>query len=248
MSQLAELQRAFEAAVADPEADWQSLFGRTCRGVVAYANNSLFNRAGALDDAYPVIRQMVGDEFFEALAREYARTTPSTSPDLNRYGGMLGDFLAGFAPVAHLPYLPDMARLEWAGHLAYYAEDRLVYDWSRLASIPPEQMARLRFRFLPDCALLYSPYPVASIWLAHHGGEWPSLDQGAEWVWVQRQQGKVTVEAITPDRAAWLRGLMAGMPLELAIPAALDINPEFPLSAALAALMTAQAIEEIDLL
>ena len=49
---------------------------------------------------------------------------PPRSPLLFQYGGSFADFIAGFAPAAPLPYLRDMARLEYAQGLAYHAADR----------------------------------------------------------------------------------------------------------------------------
>ena len=66
-----------------------------------------------LGSAFPVVRQLVGEEFFSALARAYGMAHPSDNPDLNRFGAAFAGFLRDFPHVAELPYLPDMARLEW---------------------------------------------------------------------------------------------------------------------------------------
>jgi hypothetical protein len=46
-----------------------------------------------------------------------ARRMAVAGSDLNFFGARFAGFLAGFEPLADYPYLPDMARLEWAVHL-----------------------------------------------------------------------------------------------------------------------------------
>ena len=57
------------------------------------------------------------------MARAYALAEPPRSPVLMDYGAGFADFIAGFAPAASLPYLPDVARIERAWREAYHAAD-----------------------------------------------------------------------------------------------------------------------------
>lgn len=50
-------------------------------------------------------------------AREYALRYPSRSGDLHDFGETFGEFLRLWEPTAHLVYLHDVAKLEWAMHL-----------------------------------------------------------------------------------------------------------------------------------
>ncbi len=96
----------------------------------------------------------------------YASTYPSRSGDLNDFGGEFGDFLAGWPPAAQLPYLPDVARLEWAVERVFHAAEVPPLDLSRLAGVPQEELPGLRFALhpgqsdrllaLPDSAYLAS--------------------------------------------------------------------------------------------
>jgi putative DNA-binding protein len=75
----------------------------------------------ALESIYPSCLRIVGPEFFRAMARRFAGEVPSTSPDLNDYGESFAEWLAIFPPARELPYLPDVARLDWALHRARHA-------------------------------------------------------------------------------------------------------------------------------
>ena len=88
------------------------------RGVEVYRNNFRGNLHDTLETAYPVIVQLVGSDFFKWLARKFIEQYPSRSGNLHCYGSEMADFLVHLAAVRHLPYLPDMARLEWACHRA----------------------------------------------------------------------------------------------------------------------------------
>ena len=61
--------------------------------------------------------------FLRASRTRIALRTTSASGGLNELGGHLADFLPAFAPARELPYLADVARLEWLVHKAHYAAD-----------------------------------------------------------------------------------------------------------------------------
>ena len=92
---------------------------------------------------------------------------------LGEFGDSFSEFLAGFPACAQLPYLPDVARLEWALHAAQHAEDAVPLDLRQLAEIPPETVPRLVFTLDPSLTLLASPWPIDRIWDANQPGAAP---------------------------------------------------------------------------
>jgi hypothetical protein len=143
MPELLALQQDFAAALRDAAATprvarW--LAGDATqveRRVAIYRANAAAAIAKALAAAYPVVRRVVGDEFFDGLARAFRCGTPSTSGDLGDYGAGFADFLAAFPPARALPYLCDLARLEWAAHRAYGAADAPPWEAGTLAAVAP---------------------------------------------------------------------------------------------------------------
>jgi hypothetical protein len=184
-----------------------------------------------------VIRQVVGDEFFDALARAYQQTTPSTSGDLHDYGEGYSAFLRTFAHAQSLPYLSDLARLEWAAHHAYGARDAPVWDRTELTSIAPERQATIRFDWAPGTALVDSTFPLARIWTIHqpgYDGEF-SVDWSiAECALVARNGLRVTVSAVSVADAAFISKGLAGATMGASASAALAIDPAFDLGSLLA--------------
>lgn len=234
-----------------PEARWQAALiaaieGRDgadfpAAGLAAYRNNYRVGLADTLAYVYPVVKALVGDDFFGGLAREYVGRTPSRSGDLHSYGSTFGDFLDGFEPAHALPYLADTARLEWLVHRAYYAPDAAPLAPAAFAALAGDDWPRLRFAFAPGVAVFSSPYPVGRLWLYHQPGapaDWRlEQDAGGDTVRVARRDGRVEVVPLAPDAAAWLAALLEGATLEAATDAALDIDAGFDLEAALVALL-----------
>lgn len=229
MPSLLEQQRAFALALLDPSlAD---------AGLRVYRANVFGNWSAALGSAYPVVRAIVGAEFFERLARDYSQVSPSTSGDLHDYGAQLARFLDGYAHTRDLPYLPDVARLEWLAHLAYYAADAPPFDLSR----PTEA------RLAPGCALLESAWPLQRIWEAHQeGGDPASVDLGAgpDRVLVHRSRWRVEVTSLRVGDYRFLERLRAGAELGPALEAATAADAAFVPRVAFAAWVQAGVITQ----
>jgi hypothetical protein len=218
MRSLLELQRKF----AD-----ELLGAGGAAGMAVYRGNAFGNWHGALAGAYPVVRRIVGEAFFEAMARDYARACPSRSGDLNQYGDALAPFLESYAGSRDLPYVPDVARLEWLAHRAYFAADPARFDLSRATEV----------RLAPACGLTVSDWPVASIWEAHQEGGRPELVDlaaGPERALVHRPGWRVEVTALSPGDFVFLECLQAGETLGAALEAAVAEDAAFEPQRALA--------------
>jgi hypothetical protein len=127
------------------------------------ATSTLLN---ALRLSYPAVQRIVGTEFFEALADAFIRAHLPRSAYLNDYGGELSGFLAAFEPAQSLPYLPDVARVEWAINCAVHAPDSPALDLHRLATLDESSRARVRLRVHPGVSLLCLQFPADAIWRA----------------------------------------------------------------------------------
>lgn len=211
MSDLAQLQREFLASIfaaASP--------GAADRGLAIYRRNVLGGLHDALASTHPVARRLVGDAFFREAARAFARSSPSTSGDLHEYGGGFAAFLATYPHAAGLPYLPDVARLEWAVHESFHAADVPALDYAPLARVAPERYGELRFRLHPSVRLVRSPYPILAIWEANQGGRdgAPEGDANAQRVLVVREELSVRPRPLDPVDWTFLAALERGERLD----------------------------------
>jgi hypothetical protein len=202
-----------------------------------YRNNTLISLTEALKTSFPVVNRLVGEKFFAFAADRFIRSHPPQAPRLAEYGAPFPRFLAGFEPAAGLPYLPDVARLEWAIDEAYHAPDEPALDAAALAEVPAETYPALRLALQASCRFVASPYPVKRIWLANQPDAAPEtidLDSGAVSLLVMRRGFEVMLIELGAAESEFLAALDAGKPIEAAFVAASAHDPGFDLASALA--------------
>ena len=229
---LAAGQQAFATALLDGAAALPPFAGAALpQRFALYRGTMSATWRRTLGNAYPVVLALVGDEFFGGLVRAYGRQYPSDSPDLNQFGACFADFLADFPHVAELPYLPDMARLEWAVHLAHYAPDAQGVAPGALAARQPQQLEESRWRLHPACRLLASRWRVTALWQAHQAGEgqgrFPQDMQVASHAAVCRPRWKAHVLELDEAAHAALLALQQGKTFGAALDAAFEHDENF---------------------
>lgn len=165
------------------------------RGMKAYQTNGHMLAQRALQAAYPVVAQMVGDESFVDLARALWHAQPPLRGDVACWGEGLAAFMQSSAQLQEEPYLGDVARAEWALHQCANVADR-VADLPSLALLTTHDPEHLRLLLAPGCAVVRSEWPVASILTAHLEGS-PSFSE----------VGAQLREALAQDALVWRAGL-----------------------------------------
>jgi hypothetical protein len=245
MSSLADLQAGFAAALTDPVLPVPvTLRQPTQRRFAIHRNNRMVGLIEALEAAFPAVRRLVGAEFFKVAARVYVDREPPRSPVLLLYGRTFGTFLDSFRPAADLPYLGDVARLEWARLAAYHAADAEPLSIARLAAVPEDSLPGLRFALHPALQMLRSRFPVASLWAATGGGTPAAavdMMRGEE-VAVLRPRLSVEVHVLPRGAYAFIATLVAGAALGEAAEAALREAPDSDLAGHLRGLFTLGAV------
>jgi len=203
MSGLAALQRAFLDEVLGS--------GRCSPGMEVYRRGARENHHGALAAAYPAVRRLVGDAFFREAAVRYAAAWPSRSGDLHEFGAELAAFLRDDPFAASLPYLHDVARLEWALHESSHAAEAGPLDFAALAALPSSAHASLRFELHPSVRRIESPHPVLALWEANQPGRDGTPErEGAQRVLVSRLDGTARPRAVDDVEWRFLESLAQG--------------------------------------
>jgi hypothetical protein len=209
-----------------------------------YRNNVFASLTGCLAARFPVVARLVGEEFFNAVARVFVERHPPTSPALFEYGDEFPLFLASFGPTKSLPYLPDVARLEWHVATAYHAADAQPIDATalgRLGNGAPDTALVLH----PSCAIVLSHYPVFSIWQTNTRDdvvEYVDASASGEGALIVRPQFNVEVIGLDTASYAFIAALAAGHALELAAEIANELDSLFDVGAALQTLFSSGAI------
>jgi hypothetical protein len=198
-----------------------------------YRNNMRQGLTDALAAVYPVVQRLVGEAFFRQAARAYIGDHPPRSGCVQDFGAALPAFLQALPACAALPYVGDLAALEWACHEAYHQAELPALPPARLAAVAPAQQAGLQLALQPSARFVASRYPVLAIWQANQQAEVPalSLDAGADRLLVVQQGLEVEFRRLGVGEDRWLRALAAGRGLGEATAEALDAEPAFDLPA-----------------
>ena len=252
MRSLADVQAEFAAALRDYAVAMPAgLVGPdrkpAPRRFAVYRNNVIVGLVNALRSAFPVVERIVGERFFQAMARAYALVEPPRSPVLMDYGTGFADFIAAFAPAASLSYLPDVARIERAWREAYHAEDAEPLTAADLAAVGADAIGGLVLLLNPSLRVLRSQWPAQTIWTMNaSGGEVRPVDLSrGEDTLIVRPDAEVEVRTMPPGGATFVVALGQGLPLGEAAAAALADNARFDLAANIAGLIAAGAITGI---
>ncbi len=213
-----------------------NIFAKHCnapsRGLAAYRANAHASAERALQAAYPVMAQLMGEENFHYLARDFWRRHPPQRGDLAQWGKALPAFLAASDQLADTPYFADVAHIEWALHRCAGAADG-AQDMASFTALAQHAPEALSFLIAPGAAVLASPYPAAAVVLAHQSQG--NLDHAAAlWhagvaqtalVW---RQGFVPRLRVLPDaEIAFTSAAFAGHTLAYALDLA---HPDFDFS------------------
>lgn len=227
MPSLRDTQRRFAAslfAAAAPDDPGLDVYRRNLRGN--------FSKVLALE--FPVVRILVGGDYFETLAWQFQQVEPSRSGNLHGIGTPFATYLRGRFGGGDLSYLGDVAQLEWAVEQSLVAADASAsLDPHAFATVSAEHQERLRFDLDPSLRLVRSRYPIVTLWRSHRPDEDGrvsaerddfSLDlrSGSENALVQRRQHSAHVEPLSAPEAAWLGALVQRATLGEALEQALD--------------------------
>jgi len=191
-------------------------------------------------NAYPVLQQLLGVEFFDDLSRAYGLAYPSQSGDLTEFGAAMPAFIETLENCSAYPYLSDVAALEWMVHRAYYLKLHAAITLAELAAVPTESLGDVRCQLQPGCFLMQSSWSVADIWQAHQheNVEFPDDLTKKTRCLVSRQHWhsswKVQVTSLSVASYLALQALQAGETLGTALERALEEDPEFPVQSELA--------------
>lgn len=251
MPSLVEVQRAFAQALCDRKHAPAALAGEVETGRFdIYRNAFAHNYRNALAAVYSAVCSLVGEQFFAQLSDRFVHAMPSTSGDLHAFGERLAEFIEGEPALASLPYLSDVARLEWALHTAFHAADDAALGVDALATVAPEALATSTLRMRASARLLATAYPVVRIWEINQtdaaADATVDLDAGGECALVIRRDGITRTERLDAAEHAMLCALDAGLQLGAALESILARHPTFDPDAFLARHVPGGTFSAID--
>ena len=133
-------------------------------GTLIYRNNHRFAYSTVLRETFPIVEQLVGQQFFSAMAQEYLHAHPPQARIIRFYGEHFADFIDSFPPAHSLPFLANVARLEYARLKIFHQPSPPPLDpliFADQCNLAPE---RLRFTFTPALCFFNSDDGAISVW------------------------------------------------------------------------------------
>ncbi len=210
-----------------------------------YRNNVVVSLSEALASAFPVVRSLVGEEFFNALAGVFVRQHPPTSPLMIYYGEDFPAFLESFPPAQQVAYLPDIARLEYARRESYHAADAAPCPPEKLALLESDGVENLTLHLHLSLRIIRSTYPVFSIWRFNSTEDKSPIPQQPETVLIARPADQLSMRTISESAVAFLESL-ATNPLGVAVVSVTETHPDFDLTANLTEILRSGLLVDIS--
>jgi hypothetical protein len=221
MLPLADMQRDFARAVLAGEVPG-ALLARghvpAAQAIQVHRNTVIGALVNALRLTYPSVDALVGEAFFDQAAANFAQSHPPARGRLVGYGEGFIDFLAEHVP--SLPYLPDVARLDWAMDRATLAPDavkQFVLD------------AGVTLEWPVSLALVRMDYPADEIRTAlGDDAVLLAIDMcpAARGVLVWRRGGNVLTRTVRPPASVFVETMLANSGADAALSAALAMSPD----------------------
>ena len=203
----------------------------------------------ALAATFPTVGAVVGEGFFQTMARSFVARDLPQQPVLAEYGASFPAFIADYEAAAALPYLADVGGLDWALNAAFHTAPGVSLGAADLASLPAEEIVDLSLDLAAGATLVQSAYPVDRIWRLSRAAAsvgTVDLEEGGASLLVLRRADDATFTSLDPAEAAFLSAVADGRTLEGAAQAGFQIDGAFNLSTTFARLLALQAFAALQ--
>lgn len=169
MSDLAAIQKKFQAQLLDKKSDFANLITATNEltpeaRINIYKHGYSARLIDTLADNYSKLQQYLGKDKFDKLANSYLQTYPSNFRSIRWFGDKLSIFLKEQQPYCKSLILAELAQFEWAIEATFDAENKTVQTVESFKNIPPDKWGKLTFAFHPSLHCIEFKYNVASLW------------------------------------------------------------------------------------
>ncbi len=196
-----------------------------------YHNNVVGSLCESLSATFPVLENLVGEEFFKSMTRAFIFDNPPVNACLHGYGAGFDRFISDYAPAQSLAYLSDMARFELALNHAYYAQNDLPLPPGGLTAIAPEDLGNTILPLRHSVTLFSSPYPITEIrdfCLNADANETPDLEKTHHCrLLIFRPQLDVLILPLQQDELDMLTALKSGQALGTCVESVMSNHETF---------------------
>lgn len=218
-----------------------------------YRNNYYISLTEALRSVYVSVDKLVGKGFFDFVAHGYIDAHPSKSGNLHEFGDCFAGFIGSLEQAASVPYIADVARLDWAWHQMFHAKDSEPLDVEVLGEFRHEDFGALHFKFVAAMQILKMDYTIFGLW--NHCREIPgfensddlSYENTIELIMIYRSGLDVVVSLVSDAEVMFIEELQAGLCLADATESAMASDMQFQLLDVLQSLFLQEVVSGVEL-
>jgi hypothetical protein len=128
-----------------------------------YRNNHIKGLTNILISTFPLIEKIVGRAFMTQMSAEYIKKNLPDKANMNLYGKDFPEFIKNNEPAHKLPYLYDIAQMEWLWNEAYYAPEHISLDPNQLLELNEEDFYSMRLKLGDSVRLMQSKFSLIKI-------------------------------------------------------------------------------------
>ena len=185
-----------------------------------YRNNFVISLRELLEQLFPVTQALVGNEYFTQTSRQFINDCPLKEPHLNHYGGTFVSFLEGLKTLEHMPFVAQMAELEWHLDRISHIYHEPNFDFDGLAKIGEDQYLNIHFILADTCHLQASSMDLIALHkdlsepkTTNPSTQEANYQQQSYILVLQNHQGESALMPINHQHWTWLTGLQNGFTL-----------------------------------
>jgi Putative DNA-binding domain len=193
---------------------------------------------------YPVVRRLVGEESFRAIAHPFVAGEPPRFAACHDDGDAFPRFLRSLGDAASIEYVADIAELELAWDKARRAADARPVGLRAFAPLSLKRLKGLRVELHPSVFPVVSRFPIVTIWENNRCDGEPGMISRwrAEAALVARPFIEVEVRRLPRGGHAFIAALAAGQTMAVAAEAGTAATSDFDVVANLMALIDAEIV------
>lgn len=217
MTRLAHLQQSFQTAILNGDSSFAEQIRETGRipaatRIAIYADAYRLRLIEVLQDNYPGLHRLLGDDAFDRLARDYIDANPSGFRSVRWFGDALPSFIAARTGERNRDVMRDLALSDWNMTLAFDAADIAPATEADMAGFAPEVWGELVFDFHPSVRRLNLHCDALRFRNAEeHDIDGPpeKLPHAVAWI-IWRQELAVQYRSLDVDEAFMLDAAISG--------------------------------------
>lgn len=222
MLSLKEIQNAMASSILTKKNDDRLLTAIEGGNLTAvdrlqvHQNNFRYTLSSSLMGIFPVIKAFVGADWLEAALKKFVVAHPPVSACLVEYGKFFSDFLMDFEPAQEMPYLTDIASLEWAIHKCQNGIDEESFVFDETDKKDMVQLDNLDLKIIAAHAIVNSSFPLIDLWQLGMGFEPEEeidLNRGGGIIFLGKINGEVKLFPISNEEKNFFSALAQGQTL-----------------------------------